>query len=400
MNTVSPLSEQDALRAAAAAMQAGDFDRAIENLGKAELLAPRNADIQFNKAAVFRMKNDLGKAFAALDAALAIDPYHLPSLLSKGAFLEDAGRTLEAAEPYKAALTIAPTPDRLPPTLAQAHARAKARVAAEARRLREYFSASLDSLRKSVEPSQRRRFDECVDIFSGVTRAYHSEPSLLHFPALPEVAYFDRALMPWLEEVEAASAVIETELREILASPAIDGFVPYIAYPPGAPVNQWRALNHSRDWSTFFLWLNGERQVEACRRAPQTAAVLDAAPLASIPGIGPTAMFSALAAKTAIPPHTGSANVRAIVHLPLILPGPAWFRVGNHRRDWKKGEAWAFDDTVEHEAMNDADETRIILIFDVWNPYLTPEERMLVGALLQAKHAYRRSQGAHGPMFS
>jgi aspartyl/asparaginyl beta-hydroxylase (cupin superfamily) len=400
MNSGGSITVQDALRDAAAAMQAGNLDGALAHLGKAEQLAPRLADIQFNKAAVFKMRNDHGRALAAIDAALAIDPYHLPSLLSKGAFLEDAGRLMEAAEPYKAALTIAPTADRLSPMLAPAHARAQARVADEARRLKAYFSEVLASLRNSVDKSQRQRFDECVDIFAGVTRAYHSQPSLLHFPALPEVAYFDRAQMPWLEAVEAASEAIEAELREILVSSAIEGFVPYIAYPPGAPVNQWGALNHSRDWSTFFFWLNGEKQEEACRRAPRTAAVLEAAPMARIPGIGPTAMFSALAAKTPIPPHTGSTNVRAIVHLPLILPGPAWFRVGNHRREWRKGEAWAFDDTVEHEAMNEANETRVILIFDVWNPYLTEEERTLVSALLQAKHAYRRSHGARGPIFS
>ena len=118
---------------------------------------------------------------------------------------------------------------------------------------------------------------------------------------------------------------------------------------------------------------------------PETAALLERLPLAYQPGYAPTAVFSALEPHTRIPPHTGSTNVRLLCHLPLILPGPAKFRVGNETRDWKMGEAWVFDDTIEHEAWNDADELRVILIIDVWNPLLEPEEQELVKALLAAR---------------
>jgi aspartyl/asparaginyl beta-hydroxylase (cupin superfamily) len=47
------------------------------------------------------------------------------------------------------------------------------------------------------------------------------------------------------------------------------------------------------------------------------------------------------------------------------------------------GEAWVFDDTIEHEAWNDADETRVILIFDIWNPLLSATERELISAMLR-----------------
>ena len=104
--------------------------------------------------------------------------------------------------------------------------------------------------------------------------------------------------------------------------------------------------------------------------------------MAEQPGFAPTAMFSALEANTHIPAHTGSTNVRLLCHLPLVLPGPARFRVGNEVREWKLGQAWIFDDTIEHEAWNDADQLRVILIFDVWNPYLEPGERERVNALM------------------
>jgi aspartyl/asparaginyl beta-hydroxylase (cupin superfamily) len=49
------------------------------------------------------------------------------------------------------------------------------------------------------------------------------------------------------------------------------------------------------------------------------------------------------------------------------------------------GEAWVFDDTMEHEAWNDSDRTRVIMIFDIWNPYLSQAERELVSAMMAAK---------------
>jgi aspartate beta-hydroxylase len=95
-------------------------------------------------------------------------------------------------------------------------------------------------------------------------------------------------------------------------------------------------------------------------------------------------MFSVLSPRTRIPPHTGVANTRLVLHLPLIVPDGCGFRVGSETRSWKVGEAWVFDDTIEHEAWNDSDETRIILICDVWNPRLVGEERELIARLMTA----------------
>ena len=55
------------------------------------------------------------------------------------------------------------------------------------------------------------------------------------------------------------------------------------------------------------------------------------------------------------------------------------------------GEALIFDDSIEHEARNDSDELRVVLIFDVWNPLLSPGDRDMVKRLSAAK---RQFQGA------
>ena len=232
-----------------------------------------------------------------------------------------------------------------------------------------------------------RRIDEAIGVYAGRKRVYQHEPLLLHYPRLPAIPFYPRDLFPWLPELEAATPMIQQELQALLAGDMAD-FAPYIAFPPDAPVNQWGELNHSRRWSSLFLWKDGQRQDAVCARCPKTAALLEGLPMAYQPEFAPTAMFSALDARTRIPAHTGSTNTRLLTHLPLILPGPARFRVGNEVREWKLGQAWVFDDTIEHEAWNDADQLRVILIFDVWNPYLEPGERELIKTLMTARNRF------------
>ena len=62
----------------------------------------------------------------------------------------------------------------------------------------------------------------------------------------------------------------------------------------------------------------------------------------------------------------------------VIVPPGCGFRVGGETREWQEGTAFAFDDTIEHEAWNDSDELRAVLIFDVWNPHMTTSERELL----------------------
>jgi aspartyl/asparaginyl beta-hydroxylase (cupin superfamily) len=104
-------------------------------------------------------------------------------------------------------------------------------------------------------------------------------------------------------------------------------------------------------------------------------------------------MFSALEPRTHIPAHTGVSNTRLVAHLPLIVPEGCRFRVGNETRTYRDAEAWVFDDTIEHEAWNDSDAVRIILLFDVWNPLLSPWEREMIAAVSGALDAFNGADG-------
>ena len=60
------------------------------------------------------------------------------------------------------------------------------------------------------------------------------------------------------------------------------------------------------------------------------------------------------------------------------MPQGCFFRVGGETRAWQEGVAFGFDDTIDHEAWNDSDHLRVVLIFDVWNPHLSLAEQQLL----------------------
>jgi aspartate beta-hydroxylase len=57
-------------------------------------------------------------------------------------------------------------------------------------------------------------------------------------------------------------------------------------------------------------------------------------------------------------------------------------------REWEEGRAWVFDDTIEHEAWNESDRTRVILLFDIERPEMTDDERRQVAAMFEAIDAF------------
>jgi aspartyl/asparaginyl beta-hydroxylase (cupin superfamily) len=371
---------------------AGDAAAALTLLEQVVVLAPRHLPYWLSLAAALRV---LGRHEAELDAlerALALDPTHLVVLLQKGALLDLMHKPRSAATVYGHALqTLAPG-TRLPAPV-EAHVRhAEKRVRENAVTLAAAIDRKIGALRGTETSGAQRRFDRCLDRILGRRRVYVPEPSFMLFPYLRNYEFFDREPFDWLATVEAATDSIREELLGVLSTDEA-GIEPYIAFGEGLPVRQWKDLNHSRRWSAYFLWNQGKLEDAHLKRCPRTAAVLAKVPQVDIPGRGPTAFFSILEAHTRIPPHTGVTNTRATVHVPLIVPPGCGFRVGGETREWQVGTGWVFDDTIEHEAWNESDEPRAILIFDVWNPELTLLERDLVRETTVALSQYHEAEG-------
>jgi len=353
---------------------AADARTAFERAVAADATAP---ELFLNLAKACRLVPDDAGERAALDRALALDQRHFMARLRSAELHERLGDGATAATHWGAVVALAPAEAECPPALRPILDHARAFLAARATAFEDAIRPAIAEVRGSASAEAARRFDACVDAALGKRRIFANECHGLHYPFLPADEFFARAHFPWFAALEAETAAIRGEVEAVLAARG-DGIVPYVSQDAGTPHNKWSDLDRSSRWSAFFLWRHGVRDDAACAACPATAALLDRLPLQRIPGRAPTAFFSILEPHTRIPPHTGVTNSRAIVHLPLIVPPGCGFRVGGETRDWREGEAFAFDDTIEHEAWNDSGDIRVVLIVDTWNPHLGKDEQALV----------------------
>ncbi len=368
-------------------MLRADAAKARELFARATQADPKSPSLWSNLASAL---HELGRAddeMEAIERALALEPRHLSALLQKGLLIESRGDARNAARAFRNALATVPEGAQIPPTLGAALTHARELVARDDQELAATLEERLDGIRAQHGGLAQRRLDKALQLLTGKARRYNPEPTFLYFPGLPAVEFFERGQFPWLDAIEAAADEIRQELTGALVADRA-GLEPYVAYPDGVPLNQWQELNKSRRWSAYFLWNQGVAQEAHMARCPRTVEVLRGAPQCDVARRGPTAFFSILDAHTHIPAHCGITNTRLTVHLPLIVPPQCRFRVGSETRDWEPGKAWVFDDTIEHEAWNDSDTPRAILIFDVWNPFLSDAERDLVRAAVETVGTY------------
>jgi aspartyl/asparaginyl beta-hydroxylase (cupin superfamily) len=363
------------------AMSRRDFARAMECLEQAGELAPGEPALWMRIAGIRRAAGNSAGALEAVHKALAIVPRDFTALLLRASLLQSLGDDA-AGEAWGHALGLMPE-SGIPPQLEPIIAEAEKRHAEWLDQREAQLARAMAGVERRADDEQRKRFARFRSNALRRTRAYHSQPTDYHFPELTEREFHPRQLFPWLDKVEAATEAITTELRTVMAAERAE-LVPYVQYEDHIPMDQWRPLNRNPDWTAIHLLQHG-RVVEAnARHCPNTMALLKTLPQPKVPGASPNAMFSLLAPKTTIPPHVGIANTRLVCHLPLVVPEGCWFRVGAETRYWHPGEAFVFDDTMEHEAENPSDELRVVLIFDVWHPDLSDLEQDAVAALIGA----------------
>jgi aspartyl/asparaginyl beta-hydroxylase (cupin superfamily)/Tfp pilus assembly protein PilF len=365
----------------------GAAEQAQQLFQRATTADPRHPALWANLASSLKALGRRAEEMDALDKALELDPRHLSSLLQKAAYLEESGDVRNAARLSQNALACVRPGTPVAPNLTAALEHAKALVDADLASLTAALEAPLLAARERHGGKRERRVERCLDVLVGTRKVYYSNPTWMYFPELPAIDFFERADLPWLDALEAATDAIRAELLQVLA---VDqpGLQPYIDFPASLPLDQFRELNRSRRWSAYFLWNHGDPNADHLARCPATARALENTPRCHIKTRAPNAFFSILDANTRIPPHVGVTNTRVTVHLPLIVPPGCGFRVGSETREWVPGKAWVFDDTLEHEAWNLSDTPRAILLFDVWNPLLSAAERDMIATATEAYCEY------------
>ena len=378
-----------------AALEAGDSRAAIDHISAAASADPTVPALWMNLAKAQRLAGDDEAERESLERVLAIDQLHLMALIRLAELHERRGEIGSATDRWNVALSLLVQVPNPTSQLNEVIDRGRAFIAERQRALAAALDEGLAEALSAAGERDRHRAMAACDMMLGRREMLPNRCHGFFYPFLPVEEFFDRGHFPWLDRLEAATQAIRDELQAILVSADPD-LAPYIDMPPGTPRNLWSQLDRSPDWSALHLWRDGERIDAVCKRAPRTAELVQSLPLAQIPGRAPAVFFSVLKAGKTIPPHTGVTNIRTIIHLPLIVPEDCGFRVGDETRSWREGEAFAFDDTIEHEAWNRSDQDRAVLILDCWNPHLSEDERAIILKLFEISAAQRPDKPLRG----
>ena len=166
--------------------------------------------------------------------------------------------------------------------------------------------------------------------------------------------FYNLSETPQLEILEKNFPIILKELKQLMQNSEngywLDTFPSYL-YPES--INKWKVFTFQ-----FF----GIKHPLNCSLCPKTYEILK-----QIPELI-SADFSFLPAKTKIKPHKGFTKMVLRAHLGLIIPENCGLRVGEQTKNWLPGKMLIFDDSFEHEAWNNSNEDRFVLMLDIANP--------------------------------
>ena len=173
---------------------------------------------------------------------------------------------------------------------------------------------------------------------------------------------YDKAVFPWIWEIEREWRLVRGELDRVLTRkddlPGFHELATDIA-----------TISQDHGWKSFMLCGYGFRSDRNIERCPKTWSICQ-----KIPGLI-TVMFSIFEPGKHLPPHRGPYNGVLRLHLGLIVPEPReqlGIRVEKDIYRWKEGEAVVFDDAYEHEAWNYTPQTRVVLFVDFRKPLRFP----------------------------
>ena len=326
--------------------------------------------------------DDRDGALTALDHVLAADQSNPFAYLMKGDIFARKGDDRASVSFYRMGLRRVAELSQLPGDLPERVKRAEAAVAAAERRFEDELQRVLAERGINEIP---RRFAEALAIASGKQPLYPQQPTSFYFPGLPQIAWYPREMFDWVAELEAAVPEMRAEIEQVLANE--QGLEPYVQEWEDRPSRGHSLLNDAR-WSAFHLFKDGKPVEENTRRCPLITQLLEKPPIPRIKGRSPMALISILKPGTHIPPHNGMLNTRLICHIPIVVPAGCRLRVGAEIRSVVEGEAMIFDDSIEHEAWNDGDSARAVLLFEIWRPEITEEERVALTAMFEAVTGY------------
>lgn len=361
----------------------GELEMAERHLAAAVQHRPANDQARVALAELQILKGDAAEAEAALAACTeAENPAVLAARLRLGHLRDRQGDDLGALRAYFDSVTPAQLqglwvdPDSTPRALLDDVVHAIGRL----RKGRvELLKHSFDAARAEFGASELARVDKAL---AGYLREIdttppspHQRPRFLYIPDLPPGPYHDPRAVPWLDTLGAAFADVRDEALGALREDS--HFPDYFNFKPGMKLEDYLGGESAAPaWEALFFYRRGHRFDDNHLRCPRTSAVLESVELCRIEDDAPEICFSVIAPRTELKAHHGVTNMRLVLHLPLLVPeGCALSVAGGGEHWWREGEFMLFDDTYLHSAFNRSDTPRVILLMDLWNPFLSTAEK-------------------------
>ncbi|MEO8444405.1 MAG: aspartyl/asparaginyl beta-hydroxylase domain-containing protein [Gammaproteobacteria bacterium] len=389
----SPFDVQALNIVALASIRLGQFYRARELLERAVSASPGHAASHHHLGRAAELIGDLAQARQSYERATRLSAEVPAARLHLAAVLEQLGEKESALVHYARVMSDmqkvgkwvdkATTPPALVPLVEHA-----AKVVRSGRRAL-YFDL-LEPLAAEFGRDGLTRVEQMLRIHLGEEAPVYpdprQQPTFLFFPGMPAAPYFERDLFPWIKDFEACTAGIQAELQSLLPT---RGSGEDVFGSAELARQNLRAERGEPGWTGHYFYRHGERRAANCAACPLTSRALDLLPLSRVAGHGPEVLFSVFTPGTHLLPHRGVTNTRVVAHLPLVVPADCALGVGGEEHAWQEGRVVVFDDTYEHEAWNRSTEVRVVLIFDLWNPHLTPLEQAAVAKLVVAIGEFR-----------
>ncbi len=168
-----------------------------------------------------------------------------------------------------------------------------------------------------------------------------------------EVRFVDSSVFEWAKDGEKAAKEIQGELLNYLSHHSLQS---YFNTKMSDDVRKWKTV--SLKWWGLEFYYNQ-------KYFPKTTAFIN-----RIPNLV-SASFNLLEPHTRIYPHCGDTNGIFRCHFGLVIPAKlptCGFRVEDEKRSWEEGKWLIFIDAKEHEAWNESNNRRCILVLDSIRP--------------------------------
>ena len=236
----------------------------------------------------------------------------------------------------------------------------------------------LSEAKKKYSPAELERVEDAFAIATGLKESVgHEDPAQdgisFFFPGLTAKPWHKKEDFPLCAKLEQSWEAIRDELENALGRRR--GFQQFLRR--GTDKQTAPDAGVPREWKALYLKEHTEEFPENRLMCPETLRVV-----ADEPRLENYVFFSALDPGGFIAPHHATYNWVFNIHLGLVVPDTrpeiCGVRVKDQAMGWEEGKCHVFDSSFEHEAWNNADSTRFILVITTYHPELTEIEVSLL----------------------